>query len=214
MGNSNKVERGLWGIMRGAILIAFFLGVASCGEIGGSGQCGGSEFTGSCLRIDRIEPLGAEDKETSNVDVALHLCPDGKPEKGLFDHNARVTFSNHPLPGVDKEDTSDIELKDFSIVYTVNYCPAGATCPPLKTLKIKGDSLSVPRDSAKDIILPFVPLAVKDEYVNGGGSLSHVPSYSATYTVIGTDSFQNGVSVKGSAEFSVADFNLCTATGS
>ncbi|MFQ5456079.1 MAG: hypothetical protein ACE5EA_07755, partial [Nitrospirota bacterium] len=73
--------------------------LVSCGEIGGSGQCGGAATTGACIRIESIAP-----DNTSNVDAQQNICAID-PDTGdityesFTDHNAKITISNSPLPG-------------------------------------------------------------------------------------------------------------------
>src|SRR5262249_59874933 len=113
--------------------------------------------------------------------------------------------------GVGPSATTSVTLQNFSIRYTLNSCPSGATCPVLDTLPLApGQTVTIPARSSVTITLPFVSLAKKFEYVSKGGSLLAFPSYTATYTITGTDAFHNSVSVRGSAQFTIGDFDYCT----
>jgi len=204
-------------------LLGLALGLLGCdGGLGGSGQCGGANDSDACVRIDKIEPVYM-DVPSSNVDVKRSICTPDDPKTlttdetvlepfAVADHNAKVTISNAPLPGVGPTADTSVTLQDFSISYSLNSCPAAAIgCPPLDTLRaVPGLTVTIPPESSVDITLPFVSLAKKFEYVSRGGSLSAFPSYTATYIIAGTDAFNNSVSVRGSAQFTIGDFNLCT----
>jgi hypothetical protein len=199
-------------------LLSLTLGLLGCdsGSIGGSGQCGGASDADVCVQINAIEPVYLG-QTTSNVDALQDICSAATSTTSTLepftDHSARVTISNEPLPGVGPgaNASTTVTLQDFSIRYTLNACPAGATCPALDTLTVAAGSIVtiLPGNSAI-ITLPFVPLAKKFEYVSKGGSLLAFPSYSANYTITGTDLFHNDVSVRGSAQFTIGDFDNCS----
>jgi hypothetical protein len=210
---------------------ALLLLIAACGEvgsvvgdivggdIGGSGQCGGGANTGSCLRIESIKPQYSA-KDSSNVDVIRDVCnisevnkdPETAPKFEIFtDHNAQVSLSNRPLSDMTASIISDITLVDYSITYAVNRCPGGNNCPEtLPPLLVDpGQTILVKKNEAITVTLPFVPLATKAAYNSLGGPRGDFPSYTATYTLRGTDSFKNPVSVTGSAEFTIGSFDNC-----
>jgi len=206
-------------------LLGITLGLLGCdsGGIGGSGQCGGASDADVCVQINAIEPVYLG-QTTSNVDALRDNCATATsttptPEP-FTDHSAMVTISNAPLPGIGPGTTASttVTLQDFSIRYTLNACPAGATCPALDTLAAAPVStVTIPARGSVTITLPFVPLAKKFEYVSKGGSLGVpsgpnpvYPSYTATYTITGTDLFHNSVSVRGSAPFTIGDFDHCS----
>jgi hypothetical protein len=204
-----RVTLGLLGIT-----VSLTLGLLGCdsGGIGGSGQCGGASDADACVQINTIEPVYLG-QTTSNVDVLRDRCTSGQTstDEPFTDHNATVTISNTPLPGVGPTGSTSVTLQDFSIRYTLNACPAGATCPALDTLTVApGLTVTIPPRNSVTITLPFVSLATKFEYASKGGSLLAYPSYSATYTITGTDAFHNSVSVRGSAQFTIGDFNNCS----
>jgi hypothetical protein len=196
-------------------LLGIALGLLGCDSgIGGSGQCGGANDSDACVQIGTIEPVYLG-QTTSNVDVVRDKCTSGTStaptDEPFTDHNANVTISNAPLPGVGPTADVSITLQDFSIRYSLNACPAGATCPALDTLTVApGQTVTIQPNSSVTITLPFVSLAKKDEYVSKGGSLLVYPSYTATYTITGTDAFHNTVSVRGSAQFTIGDFDNCS----
>jgi len=199
-------------------LLGITLGLLGCdsGSIGGSGQCGGASDANACVQIDTIQPVYLG-QTTSNVDALRDNCATATsttstPEP-FTDHNATITITNAPLPGVGPgvgpTAETTVTLQDFSIRYTLNACPAGATCPALDTLAAAPVStVTIPARGSVTITLPFVPLAKKFEYAIVG-SLSAFPSYTATYTITGTDTFHNTVSVRGSAQFTIGDFDNC-----
>ena len=210
---------GLVALRLVGLTLGLTLGVLGCdsGSIGGSGQCGGAAAADECVQINAIQPVYLG-QTTSNVDAFRAICTSATPTtpavlEPFTDHSATVTISNEPLPGVGPgaTATTTVTLQDFSIRYTLNACPAGATCPDLDTLTVApGSTVTIPPGSSVTITLPFVSLAKKFEYVSKGGSLLAFPSYSATYTITGTDLFHNSVSVQGSVQFTIRDFNYCS----
>ena len=202
-------------------LLGITLGLLGCdsGSIGGSGQCGGASDANACVQIDTIQPVYLG-QTTLNVDALRDICTPATSTapavlEPFTDHNATITITNAPLPGVGPgvgpTAETTVTLQDFSIRYTLNACPAGATCPALDTLAAAPVStVTIPARGSVTITLPFVSLATKSEYVSKGGSLLVPPSYSATYTITGTDLFHNSVSVRGSAPFTIGDFDHCS----
>jgi hypothetical protein len=189
------------------------LGILGCdggGGIGGSGQCGGANRADACVQINRITPVYLG-QVTSNVDVQQDTCPVTSALEPYADHNATVSITNAPLPGVGPSGITTVTLQDFSISYTLNSCPTTSVgCPPLSTMRFApGQTVTIAAGGTVEIVLPFVSLATKSEYVNSGGSLTAFPAYSATYIFSGTDAFNNAVSVRGSAQFTIGNFNYC-----
>ncbi len=212
----------------GCFAVVLFL-LSACGEV----RCGGGANTGSCLRIENIQPGDGKNKNSSNVDAFQQTCnafevaaaATSTPVKPVFevfsDHSAQLTISNRRLPGVKADDISDVTLDNFAIVYSSNSpCPAGAFCAPLTTFSAApGETVVIKADTEFSFTLPFVPLSRKAEYVAAIMALPSasardlailaVPSYTATYIITGTDSFKNKVSVTGSAEFTIGAFDNC-----
>jgi hypothetical protein len=100
------------------------------------------------------------------------------------------------------------------VTYTLNQggCPAAARgCPPLTGFTVSGESIVIPVGEAVTVTLPFVPLRVKNEYVQAGGELRiAAPSYSAVYTLTAqTIGLNDTFTVQGSSQFTITDFNNC-----
>jgi hypothetical protein len=74
---------------------------------------------------------------------------------------------------------------------------------------VAAQSTVLPAGETITLRLPLAPLALKDEYLDEGGDPGAVPSYTAEYTLRGTNAFDHGVSVHGSTEFTIGDFNHC-----
>jgi len=138
-----------------------------------------------------------------------------------------------------KEDISDITLNDFNITYTNNACPLAdcpklvpnplivVPNPPIPSTGVysllPGNTRVVPVDGSVTFTLPFVSLATKDQYTFFGGALYDAfgvlqgspligaapASYTATYTIRGTDAYSNPVTVTGSSVFAIGNFNAC-----
>ena len=210
--------------LQGLALVALIL--VSCAAPGGNSTaegCGGLEASVSCLDITRIAPtyLGTE---SSAVDAFRDTCRD--PITGTVtgvepfaDHQAVISFAGSRFPTASS--SFDIRILSFTVSYTLNQCPAAARgCPPLTGLT--GDATIVvpapPAGSTSSVTatFPFVPLRTKAEYVGAGGEISTAtplisfPSYIATYVFTAqTTRFNDTVTVRGSAEFSIGDFNNC-----
>jgi hypothetical protein len=187
-------------------------------------SCGGVDNVRSCLSIDSIQPTNIANTTTSNVDAVRAICSDGTSE--LFgDHNAVVSFSNTPFPGVQgtsqatAEGSQRIIITGYSVTYTLNNCPATASgCPALTGFSITGPTLTIPADtSGVTGTFKLVPLAVKEEYVAEGGELgissaagAPLPSYSANYVFSAkTEFFEDEITLRGATEFTIGAFDLC-----
>jgi hypothetical protein len=161
------------------------------------------------------------DENTSNVDARQDQCQD--PVTGAVtgiepfgDHNALVTLANKQFPTSTATDRAfDIRIIGYSVTYTLNQggCPAAARgCPPLTGFTVSGESIVIPVGETLTVTLPFVPLRVKNAYVQAGGELGNAaPSYTTTYTFTAqTVGLVDTFTVQGSAQFTITDFNNCT----
>lgn len=203
----------------------------ACGEVGGSGQCGGAEDSGACIKIESIIPTyDVGGGSTSNADAFIDIC-DIDEETGeitveeMTDHGATVTFRNEPLPGADPATVPDVTITQYTLTYSLNNCPAGAICPTLSTQTVTpGETLLIPANGTVSRDLKFVDLAKKMEYATGigddmfgvpFGSLVHTlasleyPSYTVTYRFQGTDIFNNPIELVGYSEFTIGDYDNC-----
>jgi hypothetical protein len=165
----------------------------------------------SCLEVNSIAPEDANGEATSNVDAFQGICTDdeGNPTPEPFtDHNAAVTFSNNTFPGADE--SFAIRIVRFTISYRLNDCPAGASgCPPLTGFSA-AQSLLIPAGGTATATFPFVPLRVKDQYVDSGGAAFPPPSYNIVYSFTAqTTPFNETITVDASAEFTIGNFDLC-----
>ena len=204
--------------LKGLFLVVLIL--ASCSapsDDGAGGGCGGSEAAITCLNVTGITPT-SRTVDTSNVDALQDQCRD--PVTGAVtgvepfaDHNASVTLVNRQFPTARATDrTFDIRIVGYSVTYTLNLCPAAARgCPPL-TGFTAGESIVIAAGQTVTVTLPFVPLSVKNQYVQAGGELgTAAPSYTATYTFTAqTIGLNDTFTVQGSAQFTITDFNNCS----
>ena len=166
---SKKTKNWLqWGFF-----VLLFVAFTACGDIGGSGQCGGGSETGTCLRIENISPGDEKNKNSSNVDAFFSVCTATSTLEVMTDHVAEITVSNRRIPGsiIVLSDVSDITLRDYTITYSNNDCPVGVVaCPDLGTLRVApGQTQIVKADQTITFTLPFVPLRIKQDYVRSGG---------------------------------------------
>ena len=195
----------------------FFAGLmfllAGCDGPGGEG-CGGVDAFAACLNITRIQPIDGNGTETSDVDVIFN--PDCNGD-GIRDdpepftrHDATVTFSNEAFPTADEG--LPITVQRFTVSYSLVICPQDAICPPLSGFS-ETVSLSVPEGATVSGQFALVPISVKDEFIDQGGTASAFPTYSANYTFVGeTDFFEDAVTLQSSVSFVMGNFNNCQTT--
>lgn len=188
--------------------LCFLLLLAGCGEIGGSGQCGGVEDNGVCVTINSITP-----QESISIDAFRNTDCDSttleqEPEENIHTHQADVVLETVLLQGVTQPPApNSIEFSQYRIQYSVNIGSPSNT-PALNdkfipfTLK-----LGVPLSLTTSLIL--VDLDTIFEYQGKKGPTVPTATYTATYTLTGTDQFANPVEVRGFTRFEIGDFDLC-----
>ena len=193
------------------LLIAVAFVLASCPAPGGEG-CGGVDAFVSCVRILSIQPTSTAGGDSSDVDVIQTPDCDGDPT--TFDaepftkHDAIITFANDPFPTAD--DALPVTIQSFTVTYSLAHCPTGAVCPPL-TGFTETVSLIIDVGGSTSGTFSFVPLSIKFEFVNSGGTTNAFPIYIANYTFTAeTNAFEDSFTIPGSASFVLGNFNLCT----
>jgi hypothetical protein len=197
----------------GLVLLGIVGLLVSCGGTGGEG-CGGIEDVVSCVSITTITPTNIAGENTSDVDVVRDICSvdatTGQADLEPFGaHNATITFSNAAFPG--SSSSQAVTLQQVSVSYSPpNICPSGAVCPPLPGFTQAVATLVIPEGSTASGTFPFVPISVKEAYVNQGGDTTRFPSYTANYVFSGqTQPFSDTITIRGSASFTIGNFNLC-----
>ena len=199
------------------LVILILAGCSAPSDNGAGGGCGGSDASITCLNVTRITPTSTISGDTSNVDARQDQCRDLTGAvtsiEPFGDHNALVTLANTQFPTSTGQTSRafDIGTLGFSVTYTLNQCPAAARgCPPL-TGFTSGESIVIPAGQTVTAILPFVPVSVKNQYVQAGGELgTAAPSYTVTYTFTAqTIGLIDTFTVQGSTSFTITDFNNC-----
>jgi hypothetical protein len=224
-------RRFLLGVLGAGLMAVLY----ACGQVGGSGQCGGAADSGSCIKIASIIPkYVAGGGNTSDVDAFQDICKidanTGEITVEPFtDHNATVTLRNDPLPGAPTDTTNDVTITQYTLTYTLNNCPFTASsgnCPALATQTVTpGQTILIPANSSVTYDLKFVDIAKKQEYASKVGDdtfpltanvlQSHTlaayeyPSYTVTYRFSGTDIFNNKIDLTGFSEFTIGDYDNC-----
>jgi hypothetical protein len=204
--------------LQGLFLVSLvFMGCAAPGGESTAEGCGGLEASVSCLDIVQIAPTYL-DSPTSNVDAFPDTCFD--PVTGdvtgvepFTDHSAQITFTNTRFPTASGSFDFDIRILGFTVSYTLNQCPAQAIgCPPVRGFTVAESTLLVPAGGSVTATFPFVPLRTKAEYRAAGGELfsPFLPSYTVTYVFTAqTTRFNETITARGSAEFTIGAFNNC-----
>jgi hypothetical protein len=198
----------------------WFIGVCIVGavtillgcETNPTDDCGGLDSTVSCVSVTSVSPTDSSGTVTTNVDAVQDDC-DGGPE--LFtDHNTDITFENSQFTTA--TDSFAVTIRRFSVSYSLANCPERATgCPPLTGFAGER-TFVVPQDSQVTQTFPFVPLAVKDEYVAAGGEVggngpgAPFPTYTARYVFSATtEPFSTGIDIVATQDFTIGNFNNC-----
>ncbi|MGE3536595.1 MAG: hypothetical protein AB7N91_04050 [Candidatus Tectimicrobiota bacterium] len=177
--------------------------------------CGGNQSAAACLSLASIVPGDEPSGATSNVDAVQDICtaePGSPLEFEAFtDHYADLTLRNVLAPGIAQG--LAVTLQSFTLTYSLSRCsPLALTCPQLSGFSAPvGQSVTILPNSSATLRLPFVPLAVKNEYVRGGGEVGRLStSYTATYTLnLRTQFTDDTITLSGSAEFSLTNFDAC-----
>ena len=196
------------------LLCLFFAGLMfllqACGGPGGEG-CGGVDALVACLSITSIQPIDGSGTESKDVDVTFN--PDCNGDGILDDpepftrHDATVTFANDTFPTA--EAGLSVSIRSVTVSYSLIICPQGAICPPLTGFS-ETVNLSVPEGSTAIGQFAFVPISVKDEFIDQGGTATAFPTYSADYTFVGeTDFFEDSITIQRSESFVMGSFNTC-----
>lgn len=203
-------------VLLGLIATGMAALLAACGEVGGSGQCGGIESNGVCLTVDSITPfyLGGG---TSSVDVSRNFDCEGDGVASTDDieaftsHQADVEFS-----AVSLVPAGSIAVPPFFTItsYQIDFFPntGFATGPDLLSRRYS-ETFRIDTDSTGNSIrLVLVDLDGKDEWLANGGNDSEHPTYSARYTFFGTDAFDNEIVAQGVTTFEIGGFDYCSAS--
>jgi len=204
-------------IMGGLLGIAMLV-ASSCGDIGGSGQCGGAESSGICASIVSIVPTDTlNGVTTSDVDATQDPCTATGTGTGTGsatvekwgEHAAIVTFSANLLPGVTAPPAASfVTFNQYSIVYTAS--PAGTAGPPMASFTGGAPTtITVTTTGTVTVTLTLVSIAQKKAYVAAGGSLTTPSAYTATLTFTGTDEFGKSVSIQGETQFFIGNYATC-----
>ena len=197
----------------GLIGIALGLFIYACGEIGGSGQCGGVESNGVCTTIEFITPIYL-DEEVASVDVFQNPDCDNDPTTVDFEpmasHSADVDFNAVSLlpdetPGV----PTFVTLTQYTIDFTLD---TGPDSGPTISQRQYGETIKLETGSDITARVTLFDLATKGEYLNSGGNPLDYPSYTATYTFTGTDAFGEGIAVQGRTQFEIGSFDNCSSS--
>ena len=207
-------QQGLKGLF---LVVLIFASCSAPSDNGAGGGCGGSEASVNCLNVVRISPTSTVSGVTSNVDALQDQCRDLTGTvtsiEPFGDHNALVALANTAFPTATGPTSHplDIGTIGYSVTYTLNQCPAAARgCPPL-TGFTTGESIAIPAGQTVTVTLPFVPISVKNQYVQAGGELgAAAPSYTVTYTFTAqTIGLIDTFTVQGSEPFTITNFNNC-----
>lgn len=187
-------------------------------------ECGGFGDQVSCLSIQSITPTDGSGN-SSNVDAFQSVCSPGTVDpvtgeptgdaqtEALTDHNATIVFANTTFPTA--QNSLPVTIMNYSVSYSLNFCPANALCPPLTGFSVSpGQTLQVPAGGVVSADFPLVPLSVKSEFAASAqptnGGIFPPPSYTATYVFTAqTDFFSSDIRIEGFTQFTIGNFNNC-----
>jgi hypothetical protein len=182
-------------------------------------NCGGLDDIVSCVSVTSIAPSHLSGAATTNVDAVQDVCAidaSGDPTPEPFtDHNADITFANEQFPNA--SNSYSVTIRHFTVSYSLTNCPAAAAgCPALTS--IEGErTIVIPKGGQATATFPFVPLAVKEEYVAAGGEVTGsasggpFPTYTATYIFNATtEPFGTEIEIEGRQDFTIGNFDHCS----
>lgn len=214
------------GVMRWFPLAVIVVAGAACADP--SQRCGVKTSQGACVSTLSVSP-NYRGVATSDVDVVQDQClvTPGVPAPGdggvaippryeaeyFADHNVVVRISNRPPVelGAYPDRAPPVVLSRTRVEYHLNgICES--SCPDLDPLEFDGPTATVLSGTETDVTLPFMPLRRKIEFVDRGGATNGYPSYTAHYTVLGTDP-KGEFEISFDAEFTAGDFDFCKKPG-
>lgn len=181
-------------------------------------DCGGLDNTVSCVSVTNVSPTDSTGIASADVDAVQDLCDlddNGQPTFEPFTaHSADITFENSQFTTA--SDSFDVTVRRFSVSYSLANCPERATgCPPLTGFEGER-TFVIPQDGQTTETFPFVPLAVKDEYVAAGGEVggsgpgAPFPTYTARYVFRATtEPFSTAIEIVATQEFTIGNFDTC-----
>jgi hypothetical protein len=100
-----------------SLMLATVLFLGGCGGKGGAPGSSGSSETGILIQSVRIEANGTECDLGPDLDVNLHICPDGLLEPGLFRVDATMLIGATALNPDVAFDPFPASLEECTITY-------------------------------------------------------------------------------------------------
>lgn len=201
-----------WGL--GAVIGVILLFVSACGDVGGSGQCGGAAASGLCVNITSITPTDTVNSiDTSSVDIFRNPDCDSTTAGAQLEpwgaHSAKVTFDvSLPSGATTPPAASFVTIDQYTVEFTAN--SAGPAGPDIVSIGPLAETINVQTEGTTTVTLKLVPTETKVAYINNGGPQTSITSYTATYTFSGKDQFDRSISVRGFAQINLGNFDMCS----
>ena len=163
------------------------------------------ESTGTVLRVVSIYAKDGSSSGNNEVDVVIHNCPGGAPEKGLFDVSMDVALKNDS-PGAGGQQSTSVTITS----YTVEYFSSDSGAVPLPSEKVVTNSFTIaPGSSNTQSGLLLMSIRTKEEFILRGGDPFAQTIYQAKVTFYGVNDFGYVVKAVGSVWLELADWETC-----
>ena len=190
-----------------SILLIFFVTLAGCGGGDSGGAPGTSGNTGILIKAVSIS------SKSPDLDTAIHLCTDGKPEPGLFREDATITIAADNLSTDAAFDAFPASVEECTITYKkANEDPAA---PILESLTIYPNCAFVKKDD-NVCNVTLIDIARKQFYWNTlqGGTVLPV-EYPTHYIAVYKCKYKNNFDKTGYFQVEhdiwLADFQMCAS---
>lgn len=197
--------RAAFKTLKVASVICTALLLHSCGgDKASSSVCGGIQSDGVCVYISSIQPT-YNGTPTSNIDTTQDTC--GTTPEKFTDHLANLTVGAFYIGGT--TNSTQITITSYSITYTLNPTSIDQG-PTIPTWSTQGPNAVINVGSSNTFSVNLFDIAQKQYYdtlpPNAGAGF---PSYSVTYTLNGVDNYGHPITVSGSTEVTIGDYNNC-----
>jgi hypothetical protein len=184
--------------------LASLIALAGCGGGQGAPGSSGSDGTGIIIKSVSIAPVNFD------IDTAIHICPSGQPEDGLFREDATLTIDATKLIPTSTDDPFSASVEECTITYRkANEDPAS---PIIETLTVYPNCTLV--DGANSCVMPLMDVQRKIKWWNDFSQSTFAPAeypthYVASYNCKYVSAFGESGFFQVEVDVWLADWNLC-----